>query len=82
MNKQANLPYKLDVNTVIQNKDGDQMVQAITGTGVASLTGVNITGVTAETLTGTFTPEVLASFGGDMNTVQSVVLGSTTASVE
>lgn len=63
VNKQANLPYKLDTSTVIQNKDADQMVQAITGTGVATLTGVNITGITAETLTGTFTPEILANFG-------------------
>ncbi len=38
VNKQPNLPYKLDIHTVIQNKDGNQMVQAITGTGIATLT--------------------------------------------
>jgi len=47
VNKQANLPYKLDVHTVIQNKDGDKMIQVITGTGVATLTGVNITTIIA-----------------------------------
>lgn len=77
VNKQANLPYKLDSLSVIQNKDGNQIMQVIAGTGAATLTGVNITNITTATgVSGMFTGSLLASFGGNLPGIQTMILGN------
>jgi len=63
VNKQTNLPYKLDESNVIQNKDANQIIQAITSNSTTTLTGVNITGVTTSTgVSEIFTGNLLVSF--------------------
>ncbi|MDD5197883.1 MAG: glycine-rich protein [Candidatus Gracilibacteria bacterium] len=79
VDKQPNLPYKIDEKTITQNKTPNEIIQAITGTGTATLTGVNITGITTSTgVSNTFTPELLASFGGNIAIIETAVLGKTT----
>jgi hypothetical protein len=76
VNKQANLPYKLDTLSTIQNKDGNQIIQVIAGTGAVTLTGVNITNITTATgVSGMFTGALLASFGGNLPGIQTMILG-------
>ncbi|PIQ41630.1 hypothetical protein COW06_02395, partial [Candidatus Gracilibacteria bacterium CG12_big_fil_rev_8_21_14_0_65_38_15] len=79
VNKQTNLPYKLDESNVIQNKDANQIIQAITSNSTTTLTGVNITGVTTSTgVSEIFTGNLLVSFGGDITKMQAIVLGNIT----
>ena len=81
VNKQPNLPYKIDDKTIIQNKNPNDIIKAITNTTTATLTGVNITAVIAtNTSTGVsafFTGELLASFGGNIAFIETAVLGKT-----
>ena len=82
VDKQQNLPYKIDDKTIIQNKNPNEIIQAITNTTTATLTGVNITAIIAtDTSTGVsslFTGSLLASFGGNISVIEAAVLGKTT----
>lgn len=62
VNKQQNLPYKIDDKTQIQNKNPDDIIKTITNTPTATLTGARIDNITKETLANTFTGTLLASF--------------------
>jgi len=79
VNKQTNLPYKIDDKTEHQNKNANEIIQAITNTTTATLTGVNITGITTSTgVSEKFTETLLASFGGNLAKIETAVLGKST----
>ena len=80
VDNQANLPYGLGGAVAVQTKDGNQMVQAITGTGAATLTGVSLSGVTTQAgVSALFTGSLLASFGGKIESVTAMAIGNAPA---
>lgn len=63
VNKQQNLPYKIDDKTQIQNKTPTEIIQFITNNTNATLTGVNITSITTSAgVSELFTGAILDSF--------------------
>ena len=80
VNKQQNLPYKLDDKTQSQNKTPDEIIRAVTNTTTVTLTWVNISSVTTSTgVSAFFTGELLASFGGNIAVIETAVLGKSTS---
>ncbi|MDD5197922.1 MAG: FISUMP domain-containing protein [Candidatus Gracilibacteria bacterium] len=78
VNKQQNLPYKLDDKTETRNKNATEIIQAIANTTTATLTGARIDNITTSTgVSAFFTGALLASFGGNITFIETAVLGKT-----